>query len=50
MILSLIIFCEKTLSMIVPSEIIEDDIVKLLVNEDDIEDEIETLKRNVGSN
>ena len=36
----MIIFCPKTLSMIVPSEIIEDDIVKLLVNEDDIEDEM----------
>lgn len=40
MILSLIIFCGKTLSMIVPSEIIQDDIVKLLVNEDDLEDEM----------
>ena len=40
MILSLIIFCPKTLSMIVPSEIIQDDIVKLLVNEDDMEDEM----------
>jgi hypothetical protein len=39
-ILSLIIFCEKTLSMIVPSEINENDIVKLLVNEDGIEDEM----------
>ena len=36
----MIIFCLKTLSMIVPSEIIEDDIVKLLVNEDDVEDEM----------
>ena len=40
MILSLIIFCPKTLSMIVPSEIIEDDIVKVLVNEDGVEDEM----------
>lgn len=40
MILSLIIFCEKTLSMIVPSEINQDDIVKVLVNEDGIEDEM----------
>ena len=40
MILCLIIFCPKTLSMIVPSEIIEDDIVKVLVNEDGIEDEM----------
>ena len=36
----MIIFCLKTLSMIVPSEIIENDIVKLLVNEDDVEDEM----------
>ena len=36
----MIIFCLKTLSMIVPSEIIEDDIVKLLVNEEDVEDEM----------
>mgnify|MGYP006088539985 FL=1 len=40
MILSLIIFCWKTLSMIVPSEIVQDDIVKLLVNEDNLEDEM----------
>ena len=40
MILSLIIFCGKTLSMIVPSEIHQDDIVKVLVNEDGIEDEM----------
>ena len=40
MILSLIIFCAKTLSMIVPTEINQDDIVKVLVNEDGIEDEI----------
>lgn len=40
MILSLIIFCPKTLSMIVPSEIIENDIVKVLVNEDGVEDEM----------
>lgn len=40
MLLSLIIFCLKTLSMIVPSEIIQDDIVKLLVNEDGLEDEM----------
>jgi hypothetical protein len=39
-ILSLIIFCLKTLSMIVPSEINQDDIVKLLVNEDEMEDEM----------
>ena len=36
----MIIFCLKTLSMIVPSDIIQDDIVKLLVNEDDLEDEM----------
>ena len=35
----MIIFCPKTLSMIVPSEILENDIVKLLANEDEIEDE-----------
>lgn len=40
MILSLNIFCWKTLSMIVPSEIVQDDIVKLLVNEDNLEDEM----------
>ncbi len=40
MILSLIIFCAKTLSMIVPTEINQDDIVKVLVNEDGIEDEM----------
>ena len=40
MILSLIIFCLKTLSMIVPTEINQDDIVKVLVNEDGIEDEM----------
>ena len=34
----MIIFCLKTLSMIVPSEINQDDIVKVLVNEDGIED------------
>jgi hypothetical protein len=39
-ILFLIIFCPKTLSMIVPSEIIENDIVKVLVNEDGVEDEM----------
>jgi hypothetical protein len=39
-ILSLNIFCGKTLSMIVPSEIIQDDIVKLLVNEDGVEDQM----------
>jgi len=39
-ILCLIIFCWKTLSMIVPSEIIEDDIVKVLVNEEGVEDEM----------
>lgn len=36
----MIIFCPKTLSMIVPSEILENDIVKLLVNEDEVEDEM----------
>ena len=40
MILSLIIFCLKTLSMIVPKEINENDIVKVLVNEDGLEDEM----------
>lgn len=40
MILSLNIFCEKTLSMIVPSEINENDIVKLLVNEEGVEEEM----------
>ena len=35
----MIIFCPKTLSMIVPSEIIQNDIVKLLVNEDNVEDD-----------
>ena len=40
MILFLIIFCPKTLSIIVPSEIIENDIVKVLVNEDGVEDEM----------
>lgn len=40
MILSLNIFWWKTLSMIVPSEIVQDDIVKLLVNEDNLEDEM----------
>lgn len=40
MLLSLIIFWLKTLSMIVPSEIIENDIVKVLVNEDGVEDEM----------
>ena len=40
MILSLNIFCGKTLSMIVPSEIIEDDIVRIFVNEDGIEDQM----------
>jgi hypothetical protein len=39
-ILSLIFFWAKTLSMIVPSEINQDDIVKVLVNEDGIEDEM----------
>lgn len=38
MILSLIIFCVKTLSMIVPSEIYENDIIKVLVNEEGLED------------
>ena len=36
----MIIFCPKTLSMIVPKEIIENDIVKVLVNEDGLEDEM----------
>ena len=36
----MIIFCLKTLSMIVPSDIIQDDIVKVLVNEDGVEDEM----------
>ncbi len=36
----MIIFCLKTLSMIVPSDIIQDDIVKVLVNEDGLEDEM----------
>ena len=40
MLLSLIIFWLKTLSMIVPAEIIQDDIVKVLVNEDGVEDEM----------
>lgn len=40
MILSLIIFCPKTLNMIVPKEINENDIVKVLVNEDGLEDEM----------
>jgi len=39
-ILSLIFFWLKTLSMIVPSEIIQNDIVKVLVNEDGVEDEM----------
>ena len=50
MILSLIIFCPKTLSMIVPSEIIENDIVKVLVNEDGVEDEMYgVVGMNTGS-
>ena len=36
----MIIFCEKTLSMIVPKEINENDIVKVLVNEEGIEEEM----------
>ena len=41
----------KTLRMIKISEIQPGELIKVLVNlEDDIEDEIETLKRNVGSN
>lgn len=40
MILFVIIFCGKILSMIVASDIIENDIVKLLVNEEGIEDEM----------
>lgn len=39
MIISFIFFCLKTLSMIVPSEIQENDIVKILVNEDGLEDQ-----------
>jgi hypothetical protein len=39
-ILSLIFFWLKTLSMIVPSEINQNDIVKVLVNEDGVEDEM----------
>ena len=35
----MIIFCPKILSMIVPAEIVENDIVKILANEDDVEDE-----------
>ena len=36
----MIIFCEKTLSMIVPKEINQNDIVKVLVNEEGIEEEM----------
>lgn len=36
----MIIFCLKTLSMIVPKEIIENDIVKILVNEEGIDEEM----------
>ena len=36
----MIIFCLKTLSMIVPKEINENDIVKVLVNEEGIEEEM----------
>ena len=39
MIISFIFFWLKTLSMIVPSEIQENDIVKILVNEDGLEDQ-----------
>lgn len=50
MILSLIIFCPKTLSMIVPSEINQDDIVKVLVNEDGVEDEmLAVVAMNTGN-
>lgn len=40
MLFALIIFCPKTLSMISRESIHQDDIVKLLVNEDGIEDEM----------
>ena len=40
MIISLIFFWLKTLSMIVPSEINQNDIVKVLVNEDGVEDQM----------
>lgn len=40
MILSLNIFCVKTLSMIKGSEINQDDILKIFVNEDGVEDEM----------
>ena len=36
----MIIFCQKTLSMIVPSDINQYDIVKVLVNEDGVEDQM----------
>ena len=50
MILSLNIFCQKTLSMIVPSDIIENDIVKVLVNEDGIEDQmLAVVAMNTGN-
>lgn len=40
MILSLNIFCVKTLSMITASEIVQDNILKIFVNEDGVEDEM----------
>lgn len=40
MLFALIIFCPKTLSMISRETILQDDIVKVLVNEDGIEDEM----------
>ena len=50
MILSLIIFCPKTISMIVPSDINQDDIVKVRVNEDGVEDEMYgVVEMNTGS-
>ena len=36
----MIFFCPKTLSMIIPTEINQNDIVKILVNEDGLEDEM----------
>jgi len=44
---TLIIFCPKTLSMISRESIFQDDIIKLLVNEDGTEDEMYAL---VGMN
>lgn len=40
MLLGLIIFCSKTLSMISREEITQNDFVKVLVNDDDIEEEM----------